>query len=311
MLQQTRASVVVPYFLRWMEQFPTMEALASASEEQVIKAWEGLGYYSRVRGALKAARDIVDRFGGTLPQTKEQLRSLPGFGPYTVGACLSFAYQQNAPAIDGNVTRVVTRLALIETCTSLAKTKRAIEEAVRHHLDADSQPWVVMEALIELGATICQTKPQCGLCPIADGCKAKSAGKVSNVPWKAERPEVTVLHRHVAIIEEQGKVWVRKGDSGRIMAGLYEFPYVESPFEHQSHKEIARALHLGPVTLIRRLASQVHHFTRYKAFLYPVWLKANASLAGYEQVPIEALRALPFSSGHRRVMEAVVCAFCT
>jgi A/G-specific adenine glycosylase len=173
MLQQTRASVVVPYFERWMITFPSVAALAVAPIEQVIKMWEGLGYYSRARNLHRGAQQIVDDFGGVIPSTKEELLKIRGLGPYTVAAILSFGFKQRAAAVDGNVLRVITRYAWIDQDIQKVATKRVVAEFVESFLD-EKQPWVTSEALIELGATICTPAPRCALCPIQSGCAAYS-----------------------------------------------------------------------------------------------------------------------------------------
>ena len=172
MLQQTRASVVIPYFERWMDLFPDVRALASSPLERVIKAWEGLGYYSRARNLHAAAQQIVDRFGGEIPSSQEDLETIRGLGPYTIGALLSFGFQKRAPAVDGNVVRVLSRYLLIEENVCRPSVKRKIEEKAEGLLD-QNEPWVTAEALIQLGASICSPqRPKCSECPIRKNCKA-------------------------------------------------------------------------------------------------------------------------------------------
>jgi A/G-specific DNA glycosylase len=196
MLQQTRATVVVPYFEKWMEMFPTVQALAEAPLEQVIKAWEGLGYYSRARRLHAAAIYLVLKFGGSLPETKEDLASIPGLGPYTVGALLSFAFQKRAPAVDGNVARVLARYFLIEENIQKATAKRKLEQLAEKFLD-EKKPWVTAEALIELGASICSRKPQCEVCPLQQSCLGRQSGKAEYLPLQGPSASTTSLFRSV------------------------------------------------------------------------------------------------------------------
>jgi A/G-specific adenine glycosylase len=226
MLQQTRASVVIPYFIRWMKLFPDIKSLAQASLSTVIKSWEGLGYYSRARRLHEGAKDIYHRFKGTLPSCPDQLRSIKGLGPYTIGAILNFGFHKKAPAIDGNVIRVLSRYFSIEENVGRASTKRLLEQKVNIWLE-NSAPWVTSEALIELGATICLPKPQCSICPIHSDCLGFSSGKASMLPIKTSSPEIIDLYRMVAVIESDGFFLVKKAEPGKVMADLYEFPYFE------------------------------------------------------------------------------------
>lgn len=298
MLQQTRASVVIPYFERWMEVFPTFETLAEAPLEKVIKLWEGLGYYSRARRLHAAACHIVEKFGGRLPETKEELFSIPGLGPYTVGALLSFGFQKRAAAVDGNVARVLSRYFLLEESLQKISAKRKLEELAEKSLD-EKKPWVTAEALIELGASLCSRKPKCEACPLQPGCLGYQTGKAEYLPLQAAPPSVTSLFRLVFLIEAGGSALVRKGSEGRLMEGLYEFPYVE--------KEKPQSCNLPSV---------VHSFTRYKAHLFPRhavfsekkeglgFLRQSGilSLESYIWVEIERLAELPFSAGHRKIL---------
>jgi A/G-specific adenine glycosylase len=181
MLQQTRASVVIPYFERWMTLFPDVAALAAAPIERVIKTWEGLGYYSRARNLHRGAQQMVESFGGEVPSDREALMSIKGLGPYTIGAILSFGFQKRAAAVDGNVTRVLARYFSIEENVGRQSVKRLIGEKAEAILD-EREPWVTAEALIELGATVCTPKPFCELCPLQKSCLGKD--KAESLPIK-------------------------------------------------------------------------------------------------------------------------------
>lgn len=310
MLQQTQVAVVIPYFERWMRLFPTVEALARAPREEVIKAWEGLGYYSRARNLHDGARYLLENHGGELPESAELLAKVKGVGPYTVGAIRSFAFKQKAPAVDGNVLRVMARLFEIEAPIDQGKTRREIEELVRSLLP-DSEPWIVMEALIELGALVCQKKAQCMSCPLSESCLAFQRGKVAELPKKGKKIPTTFLHRLVAIVESKDGFLLKQGESGKVMADLWEFPY----FEHEEpisevgmwHDAIESHFSLS-LTYKEALPEISHGFTRYKAFLYPhVWqTDARSPIEGYEWVPQNELKKIPFSSGHRRLLTFLV-----
>jgi len=305
MLQQTRASVVVSYFLRWMEKFPDVKTLYRAPKEEVIKAWEGLGYYSRARSIHFAASQIVEKFNGEIPDREEALSELKGFGPYTVGALLSFAFHKKAPAIDGNVLRVISRLFCIEDEISLKTTRKIIEEKVLSLLDSKT-PWVTMEALIELGALVCTPKPRCDGCPLQKECLGSKLGKELDLPKKATREKSIPLFRSLFVIEWKGKVLLRKGSLGKIMADLYEFPYLEMKEKSLSFLKVRKGVReLVGVDgeMLHRLTPCTHTFTKYKSHLFPVWVEIDTqeTLLGYEWVSISDIKKLPFSAGHRKV----------
>lgn len=306
MLQQTRASVVVPYFQRWMALFPNVEALASAPLEKVIKAWEGLGYYSRARNLHRGARQIVENFGGEIPSRREDLESIQGLGPYTVGAILSFGFRQRAAAVDGNVARVLARFFLIEENISKQAVKRAIAERAEALLDA-KEPWVTAEGLIELGALVCAPKPRCANCPLQGQCQAFRHNRAEALPIKNSEKEVTDLRRVVVLVEVDGQVLVKKGEAGKVMADLYEFPYFEMDKGQWSERKVIQAVRerLGLKTgFVEKLQQVTHTFTRYRARLYPIRLKGDAmpEIEGHRWIAKERLAELPFSSGHRRIL---------
>lgn len=310
MLQQTRASAVIPYFLRWMEKFPDVKSLYSASLEAVIKTWEGLGYYSRARNIHLAAKQIVEEFEGRIPDTLEKLLSIRGFGPYTAGAVLSFAFQKRAPAVDGNVIRVVTRYFAIEENIAKTSVLKKITEKTESLLDAQI-PWVSSEALIELGATLCSpTTPHCETCPLNKSCQGFLQGKAEYLPIKTKERKITHLSRAVLVLESDGFVLVRKGTQGKIMADLYEFPYVEGSGLSQAVKEAER-LCGKKVSWIKKLSPASHTFTRYKADLSPYLFQVEKFplKEDFQWVEISHLPKLPFSSGHRKIVLEVMNEF--
>jgi A/G-specific adenine glycosylase len=303
MLQQTRASVVIPYFERWIERFPTVQALAEANLDEVIKLWEGLGYYSRARNLHMAALQINREFGGKIPDSKEQLSQIRGLGPYTVGALLSFGFKKKAAAVDGNVTRVLARYFLVEENVGTARAKRRIQEFAETMLDLE-KPWVTAEALIELGACLCTAaKPQCEECPLRSGCRALQTGKMEALPIKQAPKKTVLLHRAVFIVESEGFILVRKEKKGRVMADLYELPYFEKTDESIQlclKKEWGLT---GDMTKIQGTVK--HSFTCHVATLYPyhVRLQEKKEISDFDWKRIEELHTIPFSSGHRKILQ--------
>ncbi len=305
MLQQTRAEVVEPFFLAWMTQFPTLEHLARAEEQEVIKAWEGLGYYSRAKRLWRAAKYLVEHKAGQIPNNYEELLELDGFGPYTAGAVSSFAFQKKAAAVDGNVARVITRLFAIQDDIDNAQVQKQLREQTLKLLP-DEEPWVAMEALIELGALVCRKNPDCGECPIRAVCDAQRCKLSSVLPRKKEKKKIERIEREVALLIFQKDVLINQVAPGKVMAGLYEFPYFSKlgkPIDDRL-KEIGIQ---GDFLVVSHLDSVKHSFTRFHVHLYPIILKCSKKISAYpyDWHPIEKLRELPFSSGHRKLIGAL------
>lgn len=306
MLQQTQVSVVIPYFQRWMEKFPNIATLARAPIEDVIKEWEGLGYYSRARNLHEGARYIVENYGGKLPSTESQLRNIKGLGPYTVGAILGFAFHQKAAAVDGNVLRVLARYYCLLDDICKTKTVKNIQK-IAHELLPEKEPWIISEALIELGATICARVPKCFQCPLSATCKAFEEGKTQELPVKSAAAATVSLFRAVAVIVCDGHVLVGCGEKGKVMADLFQFPFFEidsAVIDVKHHKnEIEKELRLA-VDWQMTLPQVKHSFTRYRALLIPQLFKAShlKKVEGFEWHSFSSLKKLPFSSGHRRIL---------
>jgi A/G-specific adenine glycosylase len=306
MLQQTQVSVVISYYQRWMEQFPTVYALANASLDAVIKCWEGLGYYSRARNLHAGAQYVVEHFNGRLPDTEEQLAKIKGLGPYTIGAILSFAFHQKKAAVDGNVMRVLARYFQIEEdiCqTPTIKKLRLLAEQIL----PDREPWVISEGLIELGATICQRKAKCSLCPLKADCKSFSSGMVDRLPIKNKKIKTEYLYRAVFVLQNDHHYLVKKGKKGEIMSDLYEFPFFEVDQKGISIKKFSEKIRKEfemEVKEIHSLMSVTHGFTRYQARLDPVVFhcKNRIDIEDMEWLSLNELKEKPFSSGHRRVL---------
>ncbi len=302
MLQQTQVAVVIPYFLRWMEAFPTIEALASAPIERVLKIWEGLGYYARARHLHEAARFVMARYQGELPSDPEKLAEIKGLGPYTQGAIRSFAFKQKAAAVDGNVLRVLCRYFAIDEPVDRPKTREKITKLAEACLP-DDEPWLVSEGLIELGATVCKKTPLCNQCPLMKECLAYRHKKTEELPARLPRKAATLLSRYVAVVEFEGKILIRRGEKGKVMADLYEFPYLEKKGDVKEMFEDELSL---PLEYRHPLPEQRHTFTRFRVHLFPHVLRAGREDARFEWAERTRLLELPFSSGHRRVLNELL-----
>ena len=228
MLQQTRVEAVKPYFARFMEAYPEISDLARAEEGQLMKLWEGLGYYSRARNLKKAAQAAVEQYEGCLPADFEKLKKLPGIGPYTAGAIASIAFQLPVPAVDGNVLRVMMRLLADRQDIARPDVKKQVEEKLKKVIPGDC-PGEFNQALMELGALICvpNGSPKCAECPWEGLCLANRKGLTGEIPFKSPKKARRIEDRTVFLIQSEGKTGVRKRGEQGLLAGLYEFPSLE------------------------------------------------------------------------------------
>ena len=227
MLQQTRVETVIPYYERFMERFPTPEALAAAPEEEVLKLWEGLGYYSRARNLHAAVREVCERYGGIVPDSREEIRALKGVGDYTAGAILSIAYGKPEPAVDGNVMRVLSRFFLIADDIAKAGTRTRMEELVRGMMPPDAAGDFT-QALMELGAMVCTPRaPRCGGCPVAEECAARRQGIETELPVKSKAKPPRPEYRAAAVVRDRaGRILVRRRPDRGLLAGMWEIPHI-------------------------------------------------------------------------------------
>lgn len=228
MLQQTRVDTVIDYFYRFMEWFPTIEELATAPEEKLLKAWEGLGYYSRARNIQAAAKQIMSEFDGKMPQTAEEISSLKGIGPYTTGAIASIAFGLPEPAVDGNVMRVVSRLFCIEADIAKASSRKIFDEAMRKIID-ETYPGEFNQAMMDLGSAICTpTSPKCEACPIQAFCLANKRGIQTSFPVKTKKAKPkNVYYISAALQNHSGAYYFEERDSQKLLANMWTFPMVE------------------------------------------------------------------------------------
>ncbi len=267
MLQQTRVDTVIPYWERWLERFPTVEALAEAELDDVLKEWEGLGYYSRARNLHSAARVVRERFNGRVPAEPETLRELPGVGEYTAGAVASIAFDVPTPAVDGNVRRVLSRLYDLESATPAQLRDLAAE------LVPGERPGDFNQALMELGATVCTPRsPACDACPVASWCQARKLGVQELRPLPRERKAVPeeVVETAVIIRDDGAVLLVRRPEDG-LLGGLWEFPGDDggrSPF-------VAALLETGEAD--GRLDEVVHTFSHKRVRYRPSVVRVRES----------------------------------
>lgn len=229
MLQQTRVEAVKPYFEKWMESFPTLESLAAAEEEEVVRHWQGLGYYSRARNLLKGVREVRESYGSEVPRTRKEVLELAGVGDYTAGAILSIAYNQKEPAIDGNVLRIFSRLFCIEEDIALPAVKKTVKELVAKEMTAD-KPGDFNQALMDLGSAVCIPKtPRCTICPLVCCCRAREKGLEAQLPVKKKKAPQKMVRLMASVIRRGESFLLRQRPEKGLLAGMWEFPTVEIP----------------------------------------------------------------------------------
>lgn len=278
MLQQTQVATVIPYFQRWLTRFPTLEALAAAPLSEVLKAWEGLGYYRRVRLLHEGAKHVV-RHGGVLPKTYDALLKLPGIGPYTAAAIASLAFGEPVLAVDGNVKRVAARLF----CLSGEVKAGTVQEHLRPHLP-ETEAGAFNEALMELGATVCTPRsPRCEACPVSAYCKAFQRGQVARFPEPKIRKRVPQLHHFALVCQEGDTLWLRRRGEDEMLGGLWGF--VLSEDEPPGEK-------LEPVR---------HTYTHFKITATPVVVETPPEVGRW--VSLAELEALPLSRLDYKILE--------
>jgi len=266
MLQQTQVATVIPYFHRFLRTFPTVRALAEADQQEVLRLWQGLGYYSRARNLQAAVRQIIEEYGGDIPRTAQELRSLPGIGPYTAGAIASIAFDEPAPIVDGNVARVLARLDRIERDVTAPKVRDQLWSRAAEFVKG-KRPGDFNSAMMELGATVCTPRaPKCLLCPVAAHCEALAAGLQEKLPLPKKRPEQPMLRRDVLCISHNKK-WLleQRPPKGR-WASMWQFVTIES---NGSHPDIASLLDCK-VKRVTKLGVVTHGLThrRYTFNVY-------------------------------------------
>ena len=261
MLQQTRVEAVKPYYARFMEKFPTVEALAEAEDDVLLKCWEGLGYYSRARNLKKAATMIMEEYHGRMPDTWEELQKLPGIGSYTAGAIASIAFNRAVPAVDGNVLRILSRLRKDgEFITSQAVKKRVETELIK--VMPKDRSGDFNQALMELGATVCipNGEPKCSECPWNELCMAKRDGCMTDYPKKEAKKKRSIEYKTVMVLKHGENVAIHRRPKKGLLAGLYELPMLEG---HQSKEDVIEELQrqgLYPIR-IEKLPDAVHIFS--------------------------------------------------
>lgn len=225
MLQQTQVATVIPYYEKFLSLFPTVQDLAEAPQDKVLKAWEGLGYYARGRNLHKAAKQVVTHYQGQFPETLAAVEALPGIGRSTAGAILTFAYGQRHPLLDGNVKRVLSRLYDVDQDPTQTLVQKKLWAYSQSLLEQTSDPYHFNQAMMELGATLCTPKqPQCLLCPVRRFCEAAAVGTQHERPVRGAKKTSPHYDIGAAVIWHQGRILIQQRPSEGLLGGLWEFP---------------------------------------------------------------------------------------
>ncbi|MBQ7334935.1 MAG: A/G-specific adenine glycosylase [Clostridia bacterium] len=282
MLQQTRVEAVKPYYARFLEACPTVQALAELPEERLMKLWEGLGYYSRARNLQKAARTIVNELDGRMPQSYEGLRALPGIGDYTAGAIASIAFDLRVPAVDGNVLRVLARVSGSTDDIAAQETKQRFRAELAKVIPAEAGDFA--QAMIELGATVCVPNgaPKCALCPLASECVAHLQGLTDFVPVRSAKKARRVENRTVLLIRDGNRTALRKRAPKGLLAGLYELPNTEGHLSEAELPDYIRSLGTEPLQ-IQRLEDAKHIFTHIEWHMIAYAVRVSPDFDGLRE----------------------------
>ncbi|MCI0620972.1 MAG: A/G-specific adenine glycosylase [Acidobacteria bacterium] len=312
MLQQTQVQTVIPYYLRFLEHFPTIAVLARAETDQLLRVWAGLGYYSRARNLHKAARVIVERFGGKFPENYADVLALPGVGRYTAAAIVSIAFGQPYAVLDGNVSRVLARLLRISGDPKSSAVQSRLWTAAQQLLPA-ARPGDFNQALMELGATVCSPRqPQCSLCPWKQKCLARKDGLQESLPEKARRGPVRRSLQAAAVIRHQGRFLIVQRSGQRLLKGFWEFPSAELRQKGSVSARLARfaAETYGlAVAALEPLMTIRHAITTRRIELQVFQAKlaggAGAKMNGKDcrWVRLKEMDYYPFASASRKIVE--------
>ncbi len=260
MLQQTRVEAVKPYYARFLESCPDIKTLAELPQERLMKLWEGLGYYSRARNLQRAAKTVMEQYGGEMPSSYEELKKLAGIGDYTAGAIASIAFGERVPAVDGNVLRVLSRLAASRDDIALQETKNKFRAALAPFVPKEAGDFT--QAMIELGATVCvpNGEARCALCPMRDICRAAKENLTDEIPVRSAKKARRVENKTVFLIQDENLTVLRKRPTKGLLSGLYELPNTQGHLDEAEAMHYIRSLGFEPLQMLR-IEDSKHIFT--------------------------------------------------
>lgn len=307
MLQQTRVETVLGYYARFLERFPTVADLAAAPEDDVLKMWEGLGYYSRARNLHKGAKQVMAEFGGKIPADVEQLRKISGIGPYTAGAIASIAFDQPVPAVDGNVIRVVSRLRGIRENVGIPSVRRALEGEAAS-LVPQLRPGDFNQALMDLGSAICTPgTPSCEKCPLRDECDAYTAGDAEDLPVLPRKNPPKVIDYAVCLIFSGDRVLMRQRTEA-MLKGLWVFPMADGKYTLRQVPAAVKKLTKLAAKDVQSAGEAKHVFTHqiWQMQLYTMTVPEDAQAPnGYQFIPVGEMHTLAIPTAVKAAVKAV------
>ena len=309
-LQQTRVLQGTPYYLAFLKAFPTIEDLANASEDKVLKMWQGLGYYSRARNLHFTAKDIVNNFGGEFPNDYKQVLKLKGVGVYTAAAITSFAFDMPYAVVDGNVIRVLSRVFGVSIPFDTSAGKKEFQQLAQELL-IEKDAAIYNQAIMEFGAIQCKPKsPNCSRCPMQDFCIAYSANSVAELPVKSKKIKVKNRFLHYLMIEQEDNIFLGKRKSG-IWIGLYEFPFLEFPIK-MNEKQVMQSdewlkIFLNFTCDVKSVSSEFIHILSHQKIHAQFWQIKAASvvLKEYERISKNSLLEFPVSRLTEKYFETI------
>lgn len=314
MLQQTQIKTVIPYYHKFLKRFPTTKALAQAPMDDVLKTWEGLGYYSRARNLHRAAQMLVRDSGGRLPQEEADLRKLPGIGRYTAAAIASMAFHRPVPVLDGNVKRVLARLCAIKKDLASKTSEDELYEILKRAIPK-KYPGLFNQAMMELGQRICLPRnPHCTECPVSSHCKAYGAGTQDRLPIRTKKPQVPVYEIGIGVIWKNGKILIGRRPENGLLGGLWEFPggkrkhneTFEACVEREAREETGLRVRTGPyLTTVR------HRYSHFGVVLHvfhchgPKGKLRNIGCTDYRWVTLDEIDRYAFPTANRKIIQAL------
>jgi A/G-specific adenine glycosylase len=312
MLQQTQVNTVIPFYHRFLSRFPTVESLAEASLQEVLKAWENMGYYARARHLHMAAREITRSMDGKVPRTYKELVGLPGIGSYTASAILSFAFGERCPAVDANTRRLVCRLFSIEDSLDQPKTEKRIVDLATDMISS-VDPAGFNHAVMDLGATVCTPRnPSCSICPVQGACLAFEQGNQKALPVK--RKKKPILHKHMTagiMRDGQRRLLIIQRPNRGLLGGLWKFPGglkgSQETLEQSLKKRVYEELGIQ-IKVQEGLASVEHAYTHFRITLHAFRCQWRTGMPNalncqdYQWVSPQHLSDFPFSKADRKVI---------
>ncbi len=289
MLQQTRVEAVKEYYRCFLTTLPTIADLAEAPEEQILKLWEGLGYYNRVRNLQKAAQTICADYAGVFPSEYAQIRSLSGIGDYTAGAIASICFDAPTPAVDGNVLRVYSRLLADDANIDLQTTKKRITRKLQETYP-QKNPGIATQALMELGATVCVPNgaPRCDVCPVAEICQARKQDTWRNLPVRSEKKKRKIVDKTVFILLTEDTVALHKRSTSGLLAGMWEFPNVDAKLDKQAAVTQVTGWQAEPLDLLMQ-TSYTHIFSHVEWHMTAYYIRCRKTNKKWKWVTKESL----------------------